>query len=564
MVKPIVVAAGLLMTLAVSYCPAATTDGAAAERADKLKKLYRREARAENIVPAVEAILKIDAGKGEAVKRRADFLEQVINEAGTTSEERLNDDVDILEKMTKTASAFTSEDQKQLQEQYAKVAALLDDQIFIKDLENALIAHDKLIKNSNLANYNKAKIQDELKHIEQLVTDAPPIPYGRSELLRNLQSKKLLPPGKGAYLGIHSNDPAKEQIFLSTARRSVGDIDELGSPVQLDSGTVNAKASDGSLIDLNAANQDNASMFSPPISLWMKERLLEGHIPVIHFNGMTVQDAVDGKYDEYLQKNLQIIADTKAPVLIDLLPAFDRLAATAFGADGRTPYYMLVDPKLAKLPADKLVPQLEQRLAKAGFVKDTGVELRKYYGDPTIPDGPERTRDAWKRLQKVAANFPTISLIAITGTDHGFKKGLGGDPYAGAQDWNKLQYYWPGEGVLQWVGTAERVADPTPPAGTLAAMEPFVAEVNSSNFQSLPMFLHDYGPAVPLSPAQESAWISACVQDIVQLKHPQVKAVFIAYPEAVTLDSSDAHGALRRAVGSNPYFKQKLRLKDIE
>jgi hypothetical protein len=88
-------------------------------------------------------------------------------------------------------------------------------------------------------------------------------------------------------------------------------------------------------------------------------------------------------------------------------------------------------------------------------------------------------------------------------------------------------------------------------------------EVHSSNWQSLPLFIHDFGPSSPLPPAQEAAWISGALQSLMQLKHPELKAFFLAYPDGVTLQNSDARGALRRAVGSNPYFKQKLWLKDL-
>jgi hypothetical protein len=249
---------------------------------------------------------------------------------------------------------------------------------------------------------------------------------------------------------------------------------------------------------------------------------------------------------------------------VGLLGEFDREAATAFGADGRTAYYFLADPKLPKLPPDKLDAQLEPRLAKGGFVKDTGVELRRYYGDPTMPDGPERTRDAIKRIRKLASDTagPTVTFFAVTGSNHGNKKGLPTDPYAGAQDWNKLQYYWPGEGVVDWIGTAERVADQAPPTATVAAIEPFLLETRTSNWQTLPLMVYDFGPAAPLPPAQEAAWIAGSFQDLLQLKHPEVRAFFLSYPDAVTLQSTEGHGALRRAVGSNSYYKQKLRLQD--
>jgi hypothetical protein len=582
----------------------------------RLKQLFRRVPRAKEAVEKVAEKIRqsystSDSREMACTQRLERLFYQLVMATGTLSEDRLNEAADLLSDLAGPYKQPSEAELEQLRERYKKVCAQLDDLIFVKDLEPALHAHDRLIVRTAVGIWDRNKIEAELQKLAESIPKAPDIPYGRSELLRNLEGKRLLPPVKGGYIGI-STDGAwlGENLFVSTDRPSVGILEEAtGSAMQLESISLPVQSSDGNPIDLEQADRPWTDFpFSPPISLWMKTRLLEGHVPVVCFNLLdrqpspnynsyspcyqpglgkpphpvgaydrgpkvgndaskiqSIQDVLDGKLDDYFRHNFQLIAAMKAPVLVCLFDGFDQsAAASAFGSDGRTPYYLLVDPKLTKLPAEKLTAEVLQKLSKGTLVKDIGAELRNQYGDPSVPDGPERVRDAWKRIHGIAtaSGATNVSLAACAGALHGNKKALAGQPLAGAQDWNKLEFYWPGEGVLDWFGITDVWADAGKVKGTFSfadCLDGFIQEVRNSNWRSTPLIVHDIAPARE-DPLNEDKWINAWFSELLPASFPELRACLVSFPEALTLWAPDGFGAFRRSVTSNPYFKQKARL----
>ncbi len=582
----------------------------------RLKQLYRRVPRAKEAVEKVsEKIRQSYASRDPRELACTHRLERIFYQAvmatGTLSEDRLNEAVDLLSDLAGAYKQPSEGDLEQLKERYSRVCFQLDDLLFVKDLEPALHAHDRLIVRTAAGVLDKFQIDTNLQKLEETIKRAPDIPYGRSELMRSLEGKRLLPPAKGGYVGLSADGALLgEDLFLSTDRQSVGVLEEAtGSSMIMESLDFPIQSADGATINLDQANRPWLDVpFSPPVSLWMKTRLLEGHVPVLCFNllatlasgsynsyspcyqtgqakpsllassydrgpklakdpskNLTIQDVLDGKLDDYFKHNFQLISALKAPILVCLFDGFDQgPASTAFGSDGRTPYYLLVESKLAKIPTEKLTAEVLQRLAKGTLTKDIGAELRNHYGDPSVPDGPERVRDAWKHVRAIAASCGTgnLSLSACAGALHGNKKALAGQPLAGAQDWNKLEFYWPGEGVLDWLGITDLWADTGKVKGTFSfsdCLAEYILEVRNSNWRTTPLIAHDVAPGRE-DPLSEDKWISAWFSELIPTAFPEIKACLISFPEALTLWAPDGFGAFRRSVTSNLYFKQKARL----
>lgn len=582
----------------------------------RLKQLFRRVPRAKEAVEKVtekirQSYARSDPRELACTHRLERIFYQAVMATGTLSEDRLNEAVDLLSDLAGTYKQPAEGELEQLKERYSKICFQLDDLLFVKDLEPALHAHDRLIVRTATGILDKNQIDADLQKLEEAIKRAPDIPYGRSELMRSLEGKRLLPPAKGGYVGVSAGGALLgEDLFVSTDRQSVGVLEEAtGSSMLMESLDFPIQSADGATINLDQANRPWIDVpFSPPVSLWMKTRLLEGHVPVVCFNllvtlasgshsnyspcyqtgqakssslsasynrgpklandpskNLTIQDILDGKLDDYFKHNFQLISALKAPVMVCLFDGFDQdPASTSFGSDGRTPYYLLVDPKLAKTAAEKLKAEVLLRLAKGTLTKDVGEELRSHYGDPSVPDGPERVRDAWKHVRRIAASCGAgnVSWSACAGALHGNKKALAGQPLAGAQDWNKLEFYWPGEGVLDWLGVTDVWADTGKVKGTFSfsdCLAEYIAEVRNSNWRTTPIIAHDIAPGRE-DPLAEDKWIDAWFSELIPTAFPEIRACLISFPEALTLWAPDGFGAFRRSVTSNPYFKQKARL----
>ena len=67
------------------------------------------------------------------------------------------------------------------------------------------------------------------------------------------------------------------------------------------------------------------------------------------------------------------------------------------------------------------------------------------YGDPTLPDGPERFRDAYR---KIITLMRTVGARNITWVFH---VNYNESPQA---LWNRLENYYPGDDVIDWIGVS--------------------------------------------------------------------------------------------------------------
>jgi hypothetical protein len=542
-------------------------------KTDKIKSVIRREPRAQDAIAKVEAnIAKLKADPNTKVY--GDRLEGTLFEVemfgpGET-EMRLKDDVDLLVAAGGTLKPPTADEIKPLQERYAKLVSSIDDQALVKDFDRVLKRHDKFIRYTSLGLWDKDKIASELQSLEDSVSSAPDIAFGRAETLRGLQDRKLQGVSKLVYLG---TDP-HEDVMLSPARRSIGIVEEaLGGAVQAETAELVVQNPDGTMVDLSTTNNPaNGMPFSPPLSLWMKTRMAEGRVPTIIFAlppTMTAQDVLDGKLDAYFKKNIGDIASTKEAALVGLFDDFDQdIAVNSFGADGRTPFYML-DPKMSGMSREQAAAEYIKKAQKGTYAnpKSVTADLSSQYGDKAIPDGPERVRDAWKHIREVVGTTgPNLSYFSVAGAFHGSKypfKAVGLES-AGNQAWNKLEYYWPGEGVLDWLGIHAVGSDPNvePKGPNLTeAIDPFFYEVRSSAWQNTPVILAGLAPGTVTNPNAEAGWILLVFQRIIPATYPNINMVFVDLPQRLTLWSRDASAAYRTNVTSNKAYKTLLRFK---
>ena len=581
---------------ALAAQPAATIGVSAELKADKLKSIYRREPRAQALVEKTEAnIVKLKANPATAAqgqRLQRELLRIQMMGAGET-EARLKEDVGLLEAASGVLNAPPAADLAPLQERYKKFISDLDDRILVKDFDRLIKRHDRFVRYTSLGLWDKDKISSELDKMEEMSSSAPDIAFGKSEVLKGFQDRRLASVPKLVYMG---SDP-HEEVYLSPDRRSVGVLEEgLGGLSPIETANLVLQNPDGTLVDFTTANNPAHGVpFSPPLSLWMKTRMLEGRVPAITLNladsqsvadfaqnnpgtasGTTpllvVQDVVDGKLDDYLKRNVDLISKTKQAAVLGLFDNFDgELAANSFGKDGRTAFYMF-DAKIGKLDPAAAKEEAIKRTEKGGFAvaKSLPPELSNQYGDAAVPDGPERVRDAWKHIHHViGTSAPNVAYYSTAGSFHGSKTafkfpGLFG---AGTQAWNKLDYYYPGEGVLDWVGVRAVGLDPAeePKGPNIAeSVDQFFSELRTSGWQNTPVILSGVAPSATTSPASEAAWILTVFQKMIPGTYPNVSIVLVDAPEHLTLWSRDAASAYRTNVASNKFYKWPLRFKMLD
>jgi hypothetical protein len=548
----------------------------AALKADKLKTIARREPRATELFPKVEAKiqqLKSDPGTKPYGDRLAIELLNINMYGGGETESRLKEDLDLLQVAAGNFKPPSADELKPLQDRYAKLVAEIDDRALVKDFDRLGRRHDKFIRYTSLGLWDKDKIASELQALEEMSANAPDIAFGRAEALRGLQDRKLAAVPKLVYLGTF----AQEDTSISPVRRSVGLIEEgLGGSTQLEAAELLVKNPDGTMIDITTANNPAHGIpFAPPLSLWMKSRMLEGRVPAITFKlpaDMSAQDVIDGKLDDYFKKNIAEIANTKEAAVVGLFTDFDQtLAANSFGDDGRTPFYKF-DPKLSKMTPEQAADEYLKAARKGVYANPKAVwpDLSSHYGDKNIPDGPERVRDAWKRIQQmIGTSAPNVALFSSAGGFHGSKYAAktAGFENAGTQAWNKLEYYYPGDGVLDWVGVKAVGSDPTtdPKGANLnEAIDQFFFEARSSGWQNTPVALMNLAPGDTANPAAEAAWIPVVFQKIIGGTYPNVSMVFVDLPQKLTLWTREASTAYRTNVASNKNYKWPLRFKMLK
>lgn len=531
------------------------------------------------------------------LERYLDFVTYSTPSYGDT---KVKLDTELVETINRPHHEPSYAELSELRERYAEFTKKLDEALLIKDLDRTLTVHDRFVRFTSLGLWNAEKISSELERLEELLSNAQDIPYGRAEALKGFHNRKLAAVPKLCNLGLLS----REQEFLTTSRRSVSLLNETVTGYYgVEQAEHIMQGPQGELLDITRANHPFAGLpFCPPLSCWIKSRMLEGKVPAITFrsadqqivdrytqlskqtgtpiqsvnlNGTgNTQDILEGKFDDYFKRNFQTIIAAKGAAIIGLFNNIDREPSYfAFGQDGHTPYYILQDAKLATVEPNKLQEELHKRFDKGSFAlaKNIPEEMNKHYGDPAIPDGPERVRDALKRVKHIIDELHGINIGFYTacGAYHGNRTGAkaANETEAGIQNWNKLAYYYPGNQIIDWLGTKAVGPDPSlnaKGANFMQCISTFMDEANTSGWHTTPIMLTECSPGKEPLPFEESPWIVTLFTQILPITYPNISLVFLDAPAKLTLWTPEAMGSFRTHVSSNKHYKWPLRYKLLE
>jgi hypothetical protein len=184
------------------------------------------------------------------------------------------------------------------------------------------------------------------------------------------------------------------------------------------------------------------------------------------------------------------------------------------------------------------------------------------YGDPELADGPERFRDAFRRLVDICRAEGALNITWFFHVD------VGGWPRT---PWNRVANYWPGDRYVDWIGLSDY--GPQRPGerwtsfrarldrayGRIAALAP-----------RKPIAVLEYGAAEdPAHPRAKARWIRHAIRDVALHRWPRIAALSYWHEtwrnpdgslSAFRIDSSRraeraySRGVARRVFTSRPRF----------
>lgn len=145
---------------------------------------------------------------------------------------------------------------------------------------------------------------------------------------------------------------------------------------------------------------------------------------------ITVDSVIRGDHDDYIRAVAQEIKNLGVPIMLSPFGEIDQAAAFAFGANGTTYMEMTED-------------------------------VSGQYGDPTIPDGPERLRDMYKHVVDI---FNDAGADNVTWFMYTSREFMNTNPALEVRtDLIRPEYLYPGDNYVDWIGQSVYFIDPANP-----------------------------------------------------------------------------------------------------
>ena len=144
-----------------------------------------------------------------------------------------------------------------------------------------------------------------------------------------------------------------------------------------------------------------------------------------------------------------------------------------------------------------------------------GKDQRKSYGDPTLPDGPERFRDAYRRVIRTMRQEGAANIIWV------FHANCGDYPRA---DWNRLENYYPGDDYIDCLGVSLYGAQ-TPQEQEWTEFRPTMDEVYprlAALGPTKPVLVLEFGACRNNPRGDQAEWAGRALSDLVQNRWPNV------------------------------------------
>jgi len=276
-------------------------------------------------------------------------------------------------------------------------------------------------------------------------------------------------------------------------------------------------------------------------------------LPINESAQFDATDVVNGKLDAYLERQIKMLDEIDYPIVLFFINKFNLYAYKLFGASGKDKYF-----------------SVEEKEGKEA--------LYNKYGDKSIPDGPERVRDAWKRLRGIMDKTGAsshISLASHTGAGHqntafsypnvDFKY------FSHLQSWNKLQNYWPGDDIIDFIGMSAYwlvLSKNKNERSLFGSAYYWNREIQNSGWKNTPLFFAELAPKAEPDFAELKRrnympdYIRYNLKDVIPNNYPVSFVLFITPP--FSMDRNEAIRAFTDAVINNDFYADSVNLRGAE
>jgi hypothetical protein len=160
------------------------------------------------------------------------------------------------------------------------------------------------------------------------------------------------------------------------------------------------------------------------------------------------------------------------------------------------------------------------------------------YGDPGQPDGPERFRDAYRRIIRICRESGADNITWV------FHANNGDWP---EESWNRLENYYPGDEWIDWLAVSVYGAQ-TPQDDYWDEFRPGMDEVYArvrALAPDKPVILAEFGVARGNPLGDQAAWARAALADITSPRYPGLIG-FSWWNEHWQNDENPAHDTTMR------------------
>ena len=165
------------------------------------------------------------------------------------------------------------------------------------------------------------------------------------------------------------------------------------------------------------------------------------------------------------------------------------------------------------------------------------------YGDPGDPDGPERFRDAYRRIIRLSREEGAGNIVWV------FHVNSGDAP---AEEWNRLEQYYPGPEWIDWIGVsvygAQRPLEKAWPRFR-DLMDPLYARL-SGIAPDVPVVVCEFGATQGNPLGRQEHWARETLEDLTGGRWPRVIG-FSWWNEGWRNDTDPRHNTDMR-LGNNP------------